>query len=294
MMNPLLLNGDCLELMKTLPDKSVDCFLTDLPYGQLAKSGKAKVSAEKSAEYGKGRIQSSPGTCEWDVLIDLPSFWVQVERLMKDDRVPILMFCNTKFGISLINSKPTWFRYDLVWNKTMGVSFLHSNKAPMKSHEMIYVFAKRAARYTRIDELCDKKAYNIAKKGPGGGFRQYGWVQNSDYTPPTNTAGDGKRCSLSVIHCMNSKGRDLAHPTMKPLPLLVWLLRRYCPPGGTVLDPTAGSFNSIRAALSLGMKGIGIEMDPVFFKKAYESFNPLPVAPATTAETPAVNTLSYA
>jgi len=271
MMNPLLLNGDCLELMKTLPDKSVDCFLTDLPYGQLKKESK--------------------GTCEWDVLIDLPSFWVQVERLMKDDRTPILMFCNTKFGISLINSKPTWFRYDLVWNKTIGVSFLHSNKAPMKSHEMIYVFAKRAARYTRIDELCDKKAYPSPKADRG--FRQYGWTSNPDYTPPAPTAGDGTRCSLSVIHCRNSKGRGL-HPTTKPLPILVWLLRRYCPPGGTVLDPTAGSFNSIRAALSLDMKGIGIEMDPVFFKKAYESFNPLPVAPATTAEPPAVNTLSYA
>jgi site-specific DNA-methyltransferase (adenine-specific) len=281
MMNPLLLHGDCLELMKTLPDKSVDCFLTDLPYGQLSKIGHEVPKVGPRA----GEICKF-AACPWDVVIDLPKFWEQVERLMKDENVPILMFCNTRFGISLINSKPSWFRYDLVWNKTNGVSFLHSAKAPMKSHEMIYVFAKKMARYKRIDEPCDKKAYASGARGAGGGFRQYGWVANPDYKAKTKS-GDGVRCSLSVIHCMNSKGRNLPHPTMKPLPLLVWLLRRYCPPGGTVLDPTAGSFNSVRAAMSLGLRGIGIEMDPTFFKNAHDSFYPPEAAP-----TPAPGTLT--
>jgi site-specific DNA-methyltransferase (adenine-specific) len=281
MMNPLLLQGDCLELMKTLPDKSVDCFLTDLPYGQLSTAAR---SEESKIKYNRGRGVGSGEGCPWDIAIDLTKFWEQVERLMKTDETPILMFCNTRFGITLINSKPSWFRYDLVWNKMCGVSFLQASKAPMKAHEMVYVFAKRRARYTRIDEVCDKPAYSTSSMKKRG-FRHYGFTNNVDWDPPAGTAGEGKRCSLSVIHCPNAKGPHVPHPTTKPLPLLVWLLRRYCPPGGTVLDPTAGSFNSVRAAVSLGMRGIGIEMDPVFFKKAHDSFYPEPTAsvPAPTA-----------
>ena len=73
--------GDCLEVMKLLPDKSVDCFICDLPYGCLTNQGKPKISEEKKKQYGKGRIQSEPGGCAWDVKLNLELFWEQIRRL---------------------------------------------------------------------------------------------------------------------------------------------------------------------------------------------------------------------
>lgn len=141
----LLLHGDCLELMKTLPDRSVDLFLCDLPYGCLT-GGAGKEKAKRNAT-GDGGVFG----CSWDIKLDLDAFWAQVERLMKDDHTPIIHFCNARFGFDLYNSKPDWFRYDLVWNKMRGISFLLANKMPMRSHENIYVFAKKGARYYRKD-----------------------------------------------------------------------------------------------------------------------------------------------
>jgi site-specific DNA-methyltransferase (adenine-specific) len=264
-----LLQGDCLEVMKTLPDKSVDCFICDLPYGCLSINGKPKVSDEKALENGKGRIPAAPGGCSWDLKIDLSAFWEQVKRLAKDDHTPVLMFCNTKFGIDLINSNPSWFRYDLVWNKQRGISFLLANKQPMKSHEMIYVFGKKGAYYKRIDEDSDKGAWEKEKRGDNPGSV---YVFDDGGKPASGVAG--KRCSLSVINLRKPASYQLkgTHPTEKPLDLYTWLLERYCPAGGTVLDPTAGSFNSIKAAVALGLKGIGIEKDDGFFKKAETAF----------------------
>jgi site-specific DNA-methyltransferase (adenine-specific) len=168
--------------------------------------------------------------CQWDVKIDLVEFWKQVKRLAKDDHTPVLMFCNTKFGYDLIKSNEKWFRYDLVVDKakTRGVSFLSANRMPLKSHEMVYVFSKKGAYYKRID------------------------------LPPD------ERCPVSVIKINNFASKD-KHPTEKPEELYEWLLSRYCPAGGTVLDPTAGSFNSISVARNLGFKAIGIEKNTSFF-----------------------------
>jgi site-specific DNA-methyltransferase (adenine-specific) len=249
--------------MKTLPDKSVDCFICDLPYGQLDKSRPSNPEESNHLHYsGKGEKG-----CAWDVKIDLAKFWEQVERLTKNDHVPIIHFCNTKFGIDLINSKPSWFRYDLVWNKERGVSFLLANKMPMKSHEMIYIFSKKAAYYNRIDIK--------------GDFKPYKAIDNESTTRVVKVGSgrlqtDGNdgtsRCALSVINVRkpNTKG----HPTEKPLALYHWLIERYCPKDGTVLDPTAGSFNSVEAAHDIGRHGIGIEMDEGFYKIAKERLQP--------------------
>jgi DNA modification methylase len=164
----------------------------------------------------------------WDIKIDLAAFWVQVKRLCKNDHTPVLMFCSTKFGFDLYNSNPDWFRYDLVWNKMRGVGFLQANKMPMRSHEMVYVFAKQGATYTRTDEelRCVKSVVEIAKKGRSN------------------------------------------HPTQKPDDLYAWLIERYSKEGDTVLDPTAGSFASVFTAERLGRIGIGMEMDRGFYEKA--------------------------
>ena len=254
----LLLHGDCLEVMKTLPDASVDCFVCDLPYGCL--SGGNKQTERKGGAFPEAG-------CSWDVKIDLSAFWVEVKRLCKSDNTPILMFCNTRFGIDLINSNPTWFRYDLVWDKQRGVNFLAANKRPMTSHEMIYVFGKKTPFYKRVDVKTDKGEWvKDRTKEKAMKSRQYGLGCSA----ATDEGGkDGMRCPLSVIDVPGKSKRN-GHPTEKPEVLYRWLLERYVPEGGTVLDPTAGSFNCIWVAEEMGFRGIGIEKDEKFYNKALE------------------------
>ena len=229
-----LFEGDCLSVMKDLSANSIDCFVCDLPYGCLIGGG-GQEKKRRRFQNGKDtgtEIKQTEGViagCSWDVKLDLDAFWAEVKRLAKDEHTPVLMFCNLKFGVELIASNPKWFRYDLVWDKGRGVSFLQANKMPMRSHEMILVFSKAGARYERVDI--------------------------------------DSRCVKTVVTVPGPKGRG-RHPTEKPMDLYKWLIERYCPKDGTILDPTAGSFNSCFAAQALGRNAIGIEKDPKFYKKA--------------------------
>jgi len=255
------LKGDCLEVMKTLPDKSIDCFVCDLPYGCLAQ-------AKGATPFGRNTKGPANSGCPWDIKINLDLFWTEVKRLAKNDHTPVLMFCTTKFGNELINSNPDWFRYDLVWSKPSGTGFLLANKQPMRSHEMIYVFAKKGANYKRIDIEGEFPKWQVGKNGVRSGNHA-----DSGLPKANITGGEGKRCVLSVIECKgprsNQKGerKENKHPTQKPVELYEWLLKRYCP-SGTVLDPTAGSFSCCMTANKLGLKSIGIEKDAKFFWKA--------------------------
>jgi site-specific DNA-methyltransferase (adenine-specific) len=250
--------GDCLEVMEKLPSKSIDCFICDLPYGCLSSS---KNTERKRFIDGKDTgtiLNTKLSGCSWDIKIDLDKFWIQVKRLAKKENTPVLMFCNTKFGAELISSNPDWFRYDLVWAKSNAVGFLSANKMPMRSHEMIYVFSKKGAFYNRID---------IEGDFPKGG----GGTSSAKFLPiagmPNNgTTKEGVRCVKSVIEVANKKIKG-GHPTQKPADLYEWLIKRYCPPNSTILDPTAGSFTSCEVAKQLGHKAIGIEMNDAFFYK---------------------------
>jgi len=114
--------GDCLIELKKLPDKSIDFFYLDLPYGQTA--------------------------CSWDKKIDLKALWIELKRLAKNDRTPFFFSCTTKFGFELYNNSPNgWFRWDLVWKKNRAAGFLNAYKLPMRKHEMIYCFAKKTPEY---------------------------------------------------------------------------------------------------------------------------------------------------
>lgn len=253
-------HGDCLEIMKSIPDKSVDLIICDLPYGCL--TGGPAIGK------GKERVIASGLTgCSWDIKIDLKAFWEQVKRIRKSDHSPCIHFCTTKFGYELIQSNPDEFRYDLVWDKQRGVSFLSANKMPMRSHEMIYVFSKAGAFYNRKDiegefKKWTHKSDGVVKsktyKSPDGGY---------DIRQTTPEGGDGKRCVLSVIqqHGNLKKGN---HPTEKPCDLYRFLIDRYCPAGGTVLDPTFGSGNSVFTAYQMDRSAIGIEKDKKFYDKA--------------------------
>jgi len=247
-------HADCLELMKTLSDKSIDLFLCDLPYGCLAQ--------EKGATpFGRNTKGPSNSGCAWDVKIDLAAFWVQVKRLCKNDHTPVVMFCTTRFGAELIASNPDWFRYDLVWSKTKAVGFLQANKMPMRSHEMIYIFSKKGANYNRIDYVGDFPAY----VGSHSSAKVYD-LPKPDKEGYKKVEG-GKRCPTSVVQVrtLTNKGK---HPTQKPNDLYEWLITRYSKEGDTILDPTAGSFASCFTAQRLGRNAIGIEMDEGFYNKA--------------------------
>jgi site-specific DNA-methyltransferase (adenine-specific) len=245
--------------MKALPDKSIDLFLCDLPYGCLT-GGAGKEKAKRNAE-GDGGVMG----CKWDIPIDLAAFWVQVKRLCKNDHTPVLMFCTTKFGVELIKSNPDWFRYDLVWNKIRGVSFLMANKMPMRSHEMIYVFSKKGANYTRIDRDAEGTEVRRNKEGkvnPSGTYNGGKPIVGIDMVYPA-----GKRCPVSIIDAMTKAARG-QHPTQKPDDLYEWLITRYSKEGDTILDPTAGSFASCFTAQRLGRNAIGMEKDEGFYNKA--------------------------
>lgn len=241
--------------MKTLPDKSVDLFLCDLPYGCLAGGFDRKNQKGTNLETDLATLTSEK--CAWDIPIDLNAFWVQVKRLCKNDHTPVLMFCSTKFGYDLIKSNEDWFRYDLVWNKLRGVSFLQANKMPMRSHEMIYVFSKKGANYYRKDMEGDFKQSSGSR---GCVSNQYGAVLRG------TTDNEGKRCVLSVID--NASRVRGGHPTQKPEDIYEWLITRYSKEGDTILDPTAGSFASCFTAERLGRNAIGMEMDKTFYDKA--------------------------
>ena len=235
-----LYNGDCLEVMKGIADKSVDLIICDLPYGCL------EPQRTRSDEYVKRVKNTSVGQsiCKWDIPIDLQVFWKEIRRIRKDDHTPTIHFCSTKFGHDLINSNESEFRYDLVWAKTNAVGFLLANKKPMSSHEMIYVFSKAGANYNRID---------ISGNFPAGG---------------------GGRCVKSVIDVANKKEKA-GHPTAKPRDLYKWLIERYSKAGDTILDPTFGSGNSVFTAYEMGRTAIGIEKDEGFYEKAVKKLNDL-------------------
>ena len=116
-----LIQGDCLEKMKDIPDKSVDFVFLDLPFGQTA--------------------------CKWDIKLDLDLLWIQLKRIAKNDRTPFFFSCTTKFGFELIKANEKWFRWDLVWKKNRAAGFLNAYKLPMRKHEMVYCFAKKSPEY---------------------------------------------------------------------------------------------------------------------------------------------------
>jgi DNA modification methylase len=281
-----LRNGDCLEVMKDISNNSIDLLFCDLPYGQTS--------------------------CKWDCLIDLDLFWKQINRICKDD-CPMFFTCSTKFGVSLINSNPKNFRYDLVWVKSAPCGFLNAKKMPMKKHEMVYVFYKKIPKvYT--DNIAEHHTHKFIKetenkrKGKDG-VDNKGMIKNrseketvSKYDPPLPNSviktdhkgevwseikslyGDLSRPTYKgqegstyepplPISLLEVKSERGKHATQKPVDLIKWCLKYYSKEGDTVLDPTCGSASTGVACKEMNRKFIGIEMDEKIFKVAVERVN---------------------
>jgi site-specific DNA-methyltransferase (adenine-specific) len=246
--------------MKDISANSIDLIICDLPYGCLTIE---KKSIANPANAHRKECPPTPRkACSWDVKIDLDKFWTEAKRILKNEHSPVIHFCTTKFGIDLIKSNPDWFRYDLVWNKQRGVSFLSVGKMPMRSHEMIYIFCKSGTYYNRVDIS-------------GNPYKFSGNTYSNTYNLKIQKKKEkivNTRCALSVIN-ITTKATKGAHPTEKPIELYRWLIQRYCPPGGTILDPTFGSGNSVFTAYEMGMNAIGIEKNDEFYDKAKNKLN---------------------
>ena len=224
-----LYNDDCLKILPTLGESCIDMVLVDLPYGQTG--------------------------CEWDNVIDLEKMWKQLNRICKDT-TPVVFFCTTKFGNTLINSNPKQFRYDLVWEKSNSVGFLNANKMPLRLHEMMYIFYKKLPTYN--PQKIAGKPYNktdnptIPKTYGAGGVIKH--------------QSDGSnRHPTSIIQFPNPN-KNSKHPTAKPVELCEWLVKSYSNEGDTILDFTMGSGTTGVACKNLNRKFIGIEMDEAYFK----------------------------
>jgi len=235
----MLLHGDCLKLMPTLGDKSVDMVLVDLPYGQTV--------------------------CNWDCEIDLTEMWVQLKRICKPN-ANILFFTTTRFGNKLINSNEKWFRSDLVWEKTNVCGFLSAKKMVLRKHEMVYLFGKPSAGGKTYNPQITSghKPYSVGEtKKPKGDV--YG------KTGAPGRTSDGSRYPTSIQQFAYDKKK--LHRTQKPVALCEWLIKTYSNEGETVLDFTMGSGSTIVAAKNTGREFIGIEMDEEIFKIAEERLN---------------------
>lgn len=226
-----LLKGDCLELMKDIPDKSIDMILCDLPYGTTK--------------------------CKWDSIIPFEPLWCHYERIIKDNGV-IVLFGSEPFTSILINSNLKMFRYDLVWDKQKGCDFLNANRKPLKSHENIVVFYKKLPTYNK--QYWYSKPYKKIN-GNRGQTACYGKSHNFD-----TESLDGKRNPLSIL--TYSRDGNRVHPTQKPVALLEYLIKTYTNEGETVLDNCMGSGSTGVACLNTNRNFIGIELDENYFNIA--------------------------
>ena len=235
-MTETLLQGDCLELLPTIQDKSVDLILADLPYGTTNN--------------------------KWDSVIPLDKLFEQYKRIIKDHGA-ILLFGQGAFGASLINSAPKSmpFRYEWIWEKTSAQGFLNAHKMPMRAHENIYVFYKHLPKYN--PQMTTGHTPYKKRQGKNGG-RNYHLKPGS--VDPARQS-HGTRYPRDIIKFSNGNHGSL-HPTQKPVPLLEHLIKTYTDKGDMVLDNTMGSGSTGVAAKKLNRNFIGMELDKEYFEIA--------------------------
>lgn len=230
-----LLQGDCLELMKDIPNKSIDMVLCDLPYGTTR--------------------------CKWDSIIPFEPLWEQYNRIIKDNGA-IVLFSQMPFTAVLVISNLKMFRYEWIAEKSMATGFLNAKRMPLKCHENICVFYKKLPTYN--PQMTKGKPYNIKRRDCGA---QY--LGNFDNI---ETKNEGTRCPRDVLKDLWKPycGGKSFHPTQKPVPLLEYLIKTYTNESETVLDNCMGSGSTGVACVNMNRNFIGIELDENYFKIADE------------------------
>jgi site-specific DNA-methyltransferase (adenine-specific) len=232
-----IIQGDCLEVMKTIPDKSIDMVLCDLPYGNT--------------------------NIDWDTVIDLQKLFQQYDRVIKPNGA-IVLTATQPFATDLIQTYRKYFRYDLVWQKALPLGFLNAKRMPLRSHELVLVFYKKLPTYN------PQKTFVPNKQGMGrirknsGNFEGYQEFRKADWS----YVEKGERYPTSILNISNWNGalfgntdRVIKHPTAKPVALFEWLIKTYTNEGDLVLDNCIGSGTTAIAAKNTSRNFIGIELD---------------------------------
>ena len=223
--------GDCLELMKEIPDKSIDMILCDLPYGTTKN--------------------------KWDSVIPLNKLWKQYERIIKDNGA-IVLFSQMPFSAELVHSNLKLFKYEWIWQKDNGTGFLNAKKMPLKIHENILVFYKKLPLYN--PQM--RTGFKPYKCKQGRHSTNYGAYEQGHITE-----SNGERYPIDIIEFKKDSG---LHPTQKPVALLEYLIKTYTNEGETVLDNCMGSGSTGVACINTNRNFIGYELDEHYFQIAKE------------------------
>ena len=225
-----LKQGDCLELMKEIPDKSIDMILTDPPYGTTA--------------------------CKWDTIIALDKLWNECHRIIKPNG-GVLLFSSQPFTTILNYSNIKEFRHEWIWEKEQGANFMNVKYQPYKVHEIVSVFSKEKCNY--YPQMTDGKPY-ISGKGTSGDI--------TGNVIKTQTKNNGTRYPRSIQKFTTDKAKGSFHPTQKPILLLEYLINTYSKQFETVLDFTMGSGSTGVACINTNRNFYGIELDTTYFEIA--------------------------
>jgi len=225
-----LKHGDCIELMKDIPDGSVDAIICDLPYGTT--------------------------TCKWDTVIPFEPLWEQYKRVIKPNGA-IVLFGSQPFTGALVMSNPVDFRYSMVWQKEQAVNFMFLKNQIGKVHEDILIFYKSQPIYNP-QMITGMKPSNTGSKNQVKSHSLKGGTPKRE--------GSTDRYPISILKIDRDRGG--LHPTQKPVALLEYLIKTYTNVGDTVLDNTMGSGTCGVACWNTGRNFIGIEKDAGYFEIA--------------------------
>ena len=230
-----LLQGDCLELMKEIPEGSVDMILCDLPYGTTA--------------------------CKWDSVIPFEPLWENYKRVIKSNGA-IVLTASQPFTSALVMSNPSMYKHEWIWIKNRGSNFANTVREPMKEHESVVFFSRGRWTYNkqmqeRTGSGSDRVKYEVAFKSESDNYRKF---EGRDHKklPEKRVPSSWQKFNTEVG----------LHPTQKPVALMEYLIRTYTNEGEAVLDNCMGSGTTGIACLNTGRKFIGIEKDDKYFEIA--------------------------
>jgi site-specific DNA-methyltransferase (adenine-specific) len=238
--NVYIEQGDCLELMKKIPDKSTDMILCDLPYGTTA--------------------------CKWDIIIPFEQLWAQYNRIIKNCGV-ICLFGSEPFSSLLRTSNLSNYKYDWIWNKSRALGFTHTKNAPMKKHENISVFSNGNIKHAGQDNRMTYFPQGLVpfNKTVNGDKSCKADAEGHKFARPSNKSyvQEFTNYPTSVLF-FDNEGKPI-HPTQKPIELLEYLIRTYTSENDIVLDNTMGVASTGVACIRSTRQFIGFEKDEVYF-----------------------------
>ncbi len=230
-----IIQGDCLEVMKDIPDKSIDMILADLPYGTTA--------------------------CKWDTIIPFEPLWKEYKRIIKDNGA-IVLTASQPFTSALVMSNPKMFKYEWIWEKNKASNPMLSKHQPLKIHESILVFYSKKGTYNPIIEnvsVSDKRKVftTRTRKLERLGGNTFKDIRKKDV---------GLRFPKSIKKITQEHFSKISHPTQKPVALFEYLIKTYTNEGDLVLDNVAGSGTTGVACKNLGRNFILIEKEPEYIE----------------------------